>query len=339
MARTHRRPPVDLKTQLLREGKRFSFIQAIRLLQFLVRRDAGAAVDPHTMEQRIRVRPDLSLDFPGTDITDITQTGEAPDTFQMTATFLGLYGASSPLPTFYTEDLLHEQSDDRSITRDFLDIFNATLYPLFFRCWGKYQLAYQIIEQANPADSHRLFSLLGVESPLFQRRLSDPRGLLRYIGLATQSPKSAEGLRALLSDALKMPDVRILQCVKRQADIPDSQRCRLGVANCSLGRSAYLGEWVDDRMGKFRIRIDAADGGTLHQFLPDGDRFKKMAELVNFYLDQPLTWDLEITVAPGDIGNAGLGTETWSRLGWNTWLFSGAPPDGNVSAYFHAPAH
>jgi len=32
--------------------------------------------------------------------------------FLITATFLGLYGVSSPLPTFYTEDLMDEASQD-----------------------------------------------------------------------------------------------------------------------------------------------------------------------------------------------------------------------------------
>ncbi|MFH1984871.1 MAG: type VI secretion system baseplate subunit TssG [Pseudomonadota bacterium] len=339
MARADRRSPVDLKTQLLQEGKRFSFVQAMRLLHFLVKRQAGNDVDPHTLEQRIRCRPALSLDFPGTDITAIGTSGEAPETFDITATFLGLYGASSPLPTFYTEDLLHEQSDDKSITRDFLDIFNAPLYPLYFRGWGKYQLAYQIVEQEDPDTLHRLFSLLGLESPLFQRRLSDPMALLRYIGLTTQSPRSAEGLRALLSDALDAPRLGIVQCVTRLASIPEDQRCRLGISGASLGHNSYLGVRITDRMGKFRVHIGAADGQTLHRLLPDGVHFKKMTEMIGFYLDQPLTWDLEITVAAGETRHAGLGTDTWSRLGWNTWLFSGPPPNRELPAVFHAPAH
>lgn len=339
MARADRRSPPDLKTLLLEEGKRFSFVQALRLLHFLVKNEAEDAVDAHTLEKRIHCRPALSLDFPGTDITTITASGTAPETFDITATFLGLYGASSPLPTFYTEDLLHEQSDDKSITRDFLDIFNAPLYPLFFRGWGKYQLAYQIVEQADPDTIHRLFSLLGVESPLFQRRMSDPMALLRYIGLTTQSPRSAEGLRALLSDALQTPRLGIVQCVTRLASIPEDQRCRLGISGATLGHDSYLGVRITDRMGKFRVSIGAADGETLHRFLPNDVHFKKMTELIGFYLDQPLDWDLEITVAAGEIRHAGLGTDAWSRLGWNTWLFSGAPPDRESPAVFHAPAN
>ena len=339
MAGTHRRPTPDLKTQLLDEGKRFSFVQAMRLLHFLVKKDAGADVPAHALERRIRVRPALSLDFPGTDITEIARSEETPEVFDITATFLGLYGASSPLPTFYTEDLLHEQGEDRSITRDFLDIFNAPFYPLYFRCWGKYQLGYQIIEQAHGEALHRLFSLLGIESPLVQRRLNNPMGLLRYIGLTTQSPRSAEGLRALLADALKSPDIAIVQCVTRQAAIPEDQRCRVGISGCTLGENSYLGVRIADRMGKFRVKIDDAHGGTLHKFLPDENAFGKMRELIGFYLDQPLTWDLEVTLAAGELRHAGLGTEAWSRLGWNTWLFSGSPPEETCSAVFEAPVH
>ncbi len=41
--------------------------------------------------------------------------------FEVQVNFLGLYGTSSPLPVFYTEDLIDEASDDESVAREFIE--------------------------------------------------------------------------------------------------------------------------------------------------------------------------------------------------------------------------
>lgn len=331
MARKNRKSTPNLTERLTQEGQRFSFIQAMRLLRFLVQKESGATADEQELNRRIQVRPELSLNFPGTDITSIKKLHWEPSCYLITATFLGLYGSSSPLPTFYTEDLFHEQGEDNSITRDFLDIINKVLYPLFFRCWCKYHLGYQIAEEKNPGALYRLFSLLGLENGLFQRHFQNPYRLLRYIGLTTQSPRSSEGLRALLADGLEEASLYIVQCVERVATIPEDQRFLLGQSGNVLGENSFIGLQISDRMGKFRIQIGPADSDTLHRFLPDQKPFEEMVELIHFYLDQPLFWDLEITVKAGEVGHAGLGTDRWSGLGWNTWLFSGPSPGKEMS--------
>ena len=334
MARENRGSSPDLTEQLLQEGRRFSFIQALRLLQFLVRKEGTGE---QGLNRRVRIRPELSLGFPGTDITAITKLPGEPSRFFITATFLGIYGSSSPMPSFYTEDLLHERGEDKSITRDFLDIINSPLYPIFFRCWGKYRLAYQIAEVHDAATLQRLYSLLGLESELFQKQFEDPDRLLRYIGLTTQSPRSAEGLRVLLMDGLGETSLRVIQCVHRVTAIPEDQRLQLGQSGNILGQNSYVGLEIAGRMGKFRIQIGPADGNTLHRFLPDQGRFSEMLDLIRFYLDQPLSWDLEISVGAGEVGHAGLGTDQWSRLGWNTWIFSGPSPEKEMSVRLEKP--
>lgn len=332
MAGAHRRQTLDVTTAFFENAPAFSFIQALRLLTRLVRRQKGAAPDEMEMSRRLRVRPDLSLVFPGTDIVALEKLAEDPVTFRLTVSFLGLYGASSPLPTFYTEDLLREQSEDRSITRDFLDVVHTPLYHLLFRCWAKYRIAYQIVEEDNPAFLERLFCLLGLAEPAFRRRLRDPKRLLRYTGLCLQFPRSAEGLRAMLADTLGTTDLEVIQCVVRTARIASDQQLRLGQAANRLGQTSYVGFQITDRTGAFRVRIGPTNGDTLHRMLPDGQAFADMAELIDFYLDQPLEWDLEMALAPGQARTAGLGTAQWSKLGWNTWVFAGPPPTATMSS-------
>ena len=278
-------PPPDLMERLLGECRAFSFVQTMRLLRRWLRQDGkGDSADP---SNRIRVRPELSLAFPGTDVTAVDRLPEEdPVRFLVTVTFLGLYGTSSPLPTFYTEDLLREREDDRSITRDFLDVVNASLYPLFFQAWSKYRLHHRLIEEEDPGIQEYLFSLLGLENPCIRQRLEDPYRLLRYMGLTTQIPRSAEGLRALLSDSLGEESLGIVQCVERKAAVPEDQRLRLGRSGHVLGEETVLGQEVSDRMGKFRVEIGPCGGDGLHRMLPDGEPYALLRERIRFYLDR-----------------------------------------------------
>lgn len=317
---------VDLKKQLLAEGHRFSFVQAIRFLIFLLRREEGMNVGVDDIMKRIQVRPELSLSFPETDVASIkTLTGE-PHRYSITTTFLGLYGSGSPLPTFYTEDLLLENAQDRSISRDFIDIFNSRIYSLYFAAWGHCRLFYKIAESRDAESLHRLYCLLGFEGDHLRNSLDDAFALLRYIGLFSQLPRSAEGLRALLADALGA-SVEIEQAVERMAPIPEDQRFYLGQRGNCLGETSYLGKEIADRLGKFRIQIGPASGESFERLLPGKPLYQRMCSLIRTYLDQPLLWDADIVLDPEDLAMARLGEDSWSQLGFNTWIYSGAAPE------------
>ena len=337
MAGQNRGQTPDIKKKLLEETPRFSFIQALRLLRYISQSESGEVLDEQEINRRIHVRPDLTLEFPETDINVVEEVSVEPFRYLVTATFLGLYGTSSPLPTFYTEDLFTEQSEDVTITRDFFDIINTPLYRLFFKCWSKYRLYYKIVEQFDPDTLQRLYCLLGLEDDKLKAHFENPQSLLRYTGLTTLFPRSAEGLRALLSDSLAEPSIKIIQCVQRITEIPVDQRFILGVRGNRLGENAYLGIEIDDRMGKFRVRAGPVDSDTFHRFLPDKPAYQKMKENIRFYLDQPLLWDFELSINSDNIKTGRPGHKRWSQLGWNTWIFSEKFSEGDISVTLSAP--
>ncbi|MBN1106462.1 MAG: type VI secretion system baseplate subunit TssG [Deltaproteobacteria bacterium] len=338
MAAQAGREVLGIEESLLKGGARYSFIQAIRLLRYSLSVARGGRLDEETLARIVRVRPELSLGFPETDLTGIQQLpGDSPRFF-ITATFLGLYGVSSPLPTFYTEDLLDEASQDMTVVRDFLDIINAPFYPLFFRCWSKYRQALKVIEEEDPAYLERLFCLTGFGTEKLRDGISRPLGLLRYIGLFTQCPRSALSLKSLLSDALDTERLDIIQCVPRRAVIPEDQRCVLGVSGAVLGEECYVGLQVEDRMGAFRVRVGPVETDTFRRLFPDTKDFSLLLRLIHAYLDQPLEWDLEVAVLSTEVRTVCLGGPHWCRLGWESWVFSGEPPEGEAEVRFQPQA-
>ena len=313
-----------LEKHLLEQGASFSFFQAMRLLRLLGQKKSGRKDTEGSIKDHVRVRPKLSLSFPPADIDRIEKRGgDATSIFQITANFLGLYGVSSPLPTFYTEDLLDEASEDRSISRDFIDIINHRLYELFFLSSVKYRQYIQVVEEENRSHTERLFSLVGLSEASLRKDIPAPHFLLRYIGLFTQFPRSAAGLKTLLQDALGGPPVDIVPCLKRNVKIPEDQRICLGKYGGMLGNDSFLGEEIEDLAGMFRIRIGPMGKQVFQSCFPGGEGYKKMCLLTRLYMTDPLEYDIELILKKGEKKTICLGDPEWCSLGMNTWIFAG----------------
>lgn len=327
MADTTRGSSPAVKADLLANPAGYSFFQAILLLRRFSREDGALPKDANFLYNALRIRPELSLAFPGCDLTELREDDTGPyPVFHLTTTFLGLYGSSSPLPTFYTEDLIDERSEDITVTRDFLDVFNSPLYAHLLRAMGKYRLFFQCNNVHDPAIVDRLFCLLGYGHPELRTGIPRAEKLLRYIGLFSQWPRSGLGLRTLVSDALGGAPVDLVPNVPRLVDIPADQRLILGRQGATLGEDAHLGQVIKDLMGKIRLVIGPLDEATFHHCLPGRSSFRWLSELICLYLAEPMDCRLELELRPDEAQPARLGGTVWCALGLDTWIFTKEPP-------------
>jgi type VI secretion system protein ImpH len=115
MASQDRSTAAAVMHELLNNCQRFTFFQAVRFLEHSHPQGVALGREGPAAQELIRFRPHATLAFPTSDIESITvlegQDG-APPRFHMTVNFLGLYGSMSPLPTFYTEDLIIADLDE-----------------------------------------------------------------------------------------------------------------------------------------------------------------------------------------------------------------------------------
>ena len=342
MAAAHRRTSADLtpvpgnpiSQALTTQAGGYSFFQAIRLLRHLTREEAAKG-EAHPVG-RIRVRPNLSLSFPSSDLETIERV-EEDDHFRVTANFLGLYGCASPLPTFYTEDLLAEAAQDESVSREFIDIFNQRLYDLLYEGWLKYRQYLNVAETNDGRYIERLYCLLGLGPEPLRQSHGVPGGdfrLLRYIGLFTQFPRSAEGLGALLRDVFPGITLTVVPCVLRKAVIPASQRMCLGQSGGRLGVDSYVGQEIDDRMGKFRIQIGPLAQAEFLKFTPGKENHNLLTAFTESYLADPLAYEVELILGAHQAKTTALGDPVRSVLGVTTWVFS-TPNLGEVRTRFN----
>ena len=294
---------------LISEGHRYAFFQALRLIRL-------RALDDKQLMDNVRVRPAATLSFPESDIEAIGR--DADGKFHITANFFGLYGVTSPLPTFYTEDLIDEKLQGNSSMRDFLDIVHADLYPLLFKAWEKNRLWLTIGEHGDASRLDQLFALVGLSGSQ-PRNTPDARLLLPHAGNFNQFPRSALGLQSLIAGLLGGMPVDVEPCTVETVSIPAAARCALGEQSCRLGEDALLGRVITERSGSLIAHIGPITGEQLHALLPGAPLHERLARSIALYLRTPIRCVLGLRVEPEQRQGAGLGMG-WQQLGWDTWL-------------------
>lgn len=292
---------------LMAHPQSFAQGQALRLLGMTHFGDYAAWL--RFMQGHVRVRSWLSLAFPATELADIRRTdeGDTPDqpSVLLTGTGFGLYGTMGPLPTFYTEELLEEARHDESVSRDFLDILNIRLNHCLHlvTLWRK--LYQRETELGDPRATHVLHCLMG-QAYAGLRPEGPPQ--VAVLRLLLQHTRSAMGLEEYCTHALGVAGegvcVRVEQCVRRVAAIPQRQRCRLGEANATLGQDAVLGEQIEDHAGKFRLHLEGLSREGMARFLPFASGYAELQGHVRRFLDVPLEFDVVLhpECEPGEAG-------------------------------------
>jgi type VI secretion system protein ImpH len=317
-----------LAEQLQQSARRFSFFQLVRMLQRCSSQSVRVGYKGPASAENIRFRPDASLAFPASDIAELDLVpvpGTDAERYRITTTFLGLYGASSPLPSFYSEEVLWAD-EDRSRIRDFLDLFHHRLLSLFYRCWAKYRYPIQFEYGEDDPLTPSLFALIGIDSsiPHGETGLPEPLRLLQFAGLINQQPHSASALESILSEYFDGLPVAVEQCTGRWVPINPGQRASLGKKNCRLNTDCSIGLCVYGRTGNFRVRIGPFQFPKYLEFLPVRSNYRVLCSLIRFFATDRLEFDIAFRVLhPPQTRLLSKGPEdSKARLGWTSWLLS-----------------
>ena len=320
MAGENRTTDHPLIARMEREASSFSFFQAVQLLQRAVPGSPRVGYQGPVDQESIRFQPELSFGFSPSDLAGIRRSDPSAGAvrYVITTTFLSLYGTNSPLPTYFTEQLMEQEEE--SLQREFLDLFHHRLLSLLFRVWEKYRYSAQFSEDGKDLFSHRLLELL-IGNP--DRFPADhhvrPVRLLALGGLFTQIPRSAASLAAGLSEYFNGIPVDVESCVPRWLPIPEDQQNRLAASNCRLGSDLSLGERVMDRACTFRISLGPLGLEEFMSFLPSGGYVSELREIVDLMNGDALDFEVELCLREDEIPPLQLSSDR-VLLGWSTWL-------------------
>ena len=259
MATRRRNREPSVADSLLREGHRFEFFQAVRLLERNLKGEPSVGEQSVPGRERIKFRSRVRMDFPASDINKVIPPKGDDERHELDTNFLPVGGFNGPLPQPYVQTLLDRTKRRDYAMRDFIDIFHHRLISVFYRIRKKHRVA---LDQSHPGETHftRYFlSFLGLGTKGTLNRLGvstaadlnpvagsanrseeqteglrkllnpwlsrtapvDDRALIRFAGLLNQRPRSAVGLELFLR-------VRLPHWVKRSGIIPPASKLRSG---------------------------------------------------------------------------------------------------------------
>ncbi|HYR29823.1 MAG TPA: type VI secretion system baseplate subunit TssG, partial [Thermoanaerobaculia bacterium] len=171
----------SVEDALFSEGHRFSFLQAVRLLEETRLRGNRTApaegADPD--REVVHFRHAVRLDFPPTDVDTVERPANDDAPVEMTVNVLGLAGALGPLPPPVSELIVERVFRKDTAFRDFLDIFNHRLVSLLYRARKKYRPALDTKAPDRGRVASVLQAFLGLATPHLVGRMQMPdRALL-----------------------------------------------------------------------------------------------------------------------------------------------------------------
>lgn len=329
MAANGWRHGIDLERLLTEEPHRLDFYQAVRLIEAL--RPGFAPVGTRGPGP-VRFDSAADMAFHATDVLALRRGGDGePD--RMTVSFMGLAGASGPLPQPFAELLLERlRKRDRGM-KAFLDIFNHRLVALLYRAHKMVRAGFETQAPAAGRHGNHLFALMGLGLPSLRNRLGvADAALLPHAGMLAHRPRSAVALERTLA-AMFTLKVRLRPFVGHWHHLSAGARTRLGGMrgqNSVLGRNAVLGTraWIQD--GRVEIVLGPLPRARFESFLPPFAAHRALASVARLHLGTTLDVRLRLRLDGAEVPPLRLsraaGDQPGPRLGWNTWLGGKAKP-------------
>ena len=315
---------------IIERPKRFDFFNVVSTIQ---RSHPDAQpVGERGLPQKeiIRFTPHLSMGFPSSEIqaVDLQKDADENQRFAVSSNIMSIYGHASPLPAYFSEQLIeYERDDDNTLPRHFLDIFNHRILSLLFRSWQKYHAESDFRGDGSSFYSRRLSTMLGLDVPANKNLTIPPHAMLGYAGLLSQVPRSAEALQSLLADWFDPIPVSIEQCTEQWVDIDSQDQCRLGRYNHRLGEEAVLGDRSHSQISAFTIKLGPLDRHDFAGFLPEEKLRRMLEDLLSLYNPDNLLSEIELQVNAEALDEVSLGSNG-GRLGLTTRL-------GNAQCDYH----
>jgi type VI secretion system protein ImpH len=355
MAGHDRREGRPVEELLYGDASRFTFLQAVRLMEDIAHREGpGRRCAPgeaaHEENELVLFRHRVRLDHPPSDVEALDAACDGQPAV-MTVNVMGLAGVLGPLPYPVTEailDRMRYRTDDERDPRahhgfaDFLDIFNHRLISLLYRARKKYRPALDPNAPHDGRVARVLHALMGLGTPHLRGRVlgkqsrsraagppQTDRPLLAYAGLIADRYRSPAGLERILEDHFGVK-AEIVPFIGAWEELEDDDRTAIGAKsgrNQRLGDGALLGGRVWNQAAHFEVRVGPLDFSRFRAFLPGTkDAFDPLVSLIRFYAHDQLGFSIRLVIAGEQIPKLRLSRHHGAYLGHTTWLRGRRPP-------------
>lgn len=311
---------VEINKKIAPSVAKYSLSQGVRVAMTHLR-ELYPKEEPSALYSRLRFKANPSLSFAKSELSrvEFVETNKGKNV-ELTLNFLGLFGASSPLPSHYCEMVL-DSADSDKVLSDFLNLFNHHIQKMVYPIWERQRYYIQYQQDLEDKFSKYMLSLLGLYSQTQIKSSGlDFQKLLPYVGILSMKQKSAGTLVSILRHYLGHDALEIVQCIEMQAGIPEWQRASLGAENCSLGGNLLLGESLKTKSLKFQILLKDIPWDGLYEYSVLGKKMGELQELIDLALSEPLEHELCLEMKHDEIRPWKMGEH---YLGVNSFLQTG----------------
>lgn len=278
-----------LKAFILNNDKAIEFFQLLRLFLLYLRMRLHESDIPDSeipswdklFEKCLRIRPSLSMGFPENEVRNI----KFIDNFriEIETTFFGLYGVTSPLPNFYSEDLIANAQYGSSNARHFLDVFHYSSYLLLIQAMTRYRYlsGLQIGQDQDQLDRYLCF--IGIEGNEFRNTYDEWPKLLKLAPILSIYGCSAYGLKKMLEVIIRSGTVKVNPNPTISKRIADKFRLSLGKRNHILGKQAIVGSHILDRRNSVEIVLEGQQDVDIEGIVPGGEHYQFLKQAIKLY--------------------------------------------------------
>lgn len=315
---------VKLNSKLNSSIGKYSFNQCIRMvLAHLYKKYPNE--DFESLYKRLRFKANPSLSFAKSEIHEAKFVENSKGfRAEITLNFLTLSGASSPLPSHYSEMALNNHTEDKVLS-DFLNFYNHHLHKMVYLIWEKQRYYMQYRDELEDKFSGYMLSVLGM---YFKEQTENSKlnmkKLMPYIGVLSMKQKSTGTLTSVLRHYIDHDEVEIVQFIDMNANIPSWQRASLGVKNITLSDNFMLGESVKTKSLKFQVFLKNISWEWLFDYSILGKKMGELKELIRLTLSDPLESEFCLGIQKEKIQPVSLSSK---YLGVNSFL---GLPDNDV---------
>ncbi|MCB1049746.1 MAG: type VI secretion system baseplate subunit TssG [Acidobacteria bacterium] len=266
--------------------------------------------------------------FPSSFIDEV----EPGSPLRIKVNFHGLLGNLGTLPDYFTDEILHSNEDHNGL-QDFIEMFNHRMIENFFRAWRRYQILLENSVEAKTEQNQEFDTFL---SAIGAQKHDDEGSELiwrclrrHHLALFQRREKTFMGLQNILGSFFPNLTFEFQEHVEHWVRIPEHQRATLSSGlRIGMQGNFLVGTQARDISGKFNILIRALNFQTYMSFLPNGQHYKQLQQLLRLYVQNRWQVALFLELKREDVPALSMGQ---GILGASCWALSGqAQEDARV---------
>ncbi|MDR3104223.1 MAG: type VI secretion system baseplate subunit TssG [Yokenella regensburgei] len=276
-------PYSRLSPRLERDIHRINFYRFCQLLEKSAPGTPPLGTTLTPADDPVRFRPHPGMGFPVSELkaVEYDDNPDAPPTVR--ATFNGLYGVDSPLPTAWLDDIAQQREGHDAWTA-FLDIFSHRILTQFYRIWRKYTYPATFAPGGTDSTSQSLLGLIGLGIPGTDKHLGAPVSrFLALLGVMRLPARTEEGIQALVTLLAPHTQATVTPHDSRTVYI-DRPLGFYGEEDFLLDGYTVLGDEITEVSSQLLIALYTGDNAEAQGWLPGEPCYNDFLVLLRVYL-------------------------------------------------------